>query len=319
MTCRRSWTRFSSIIISALTVIVATEGQSATLIGSSDYSLFAETGDLPVANNWVNSDNIDNVADIFVSLDQGQSIQVFGNDAFVPSPLSNINTSVNRTLSFESVIDSLQQIRWDLEGNPIAADVPVLSQTSYADVLKDVYDFPANPIPEPETPRVAPRVLPQPSQGTSPVAQVGSPSAPVTSPDANLAGQGLPNLGGPLTVIALPQAPVNSGIAPVAVPSVANVGSNSLDNNVIDVFFAYQPQTEIVDIQTFLRTGYRTNISDAIKQIEKSLDTSIDTEFPTMPRSVFANPFPQGFNSSSSRLLRTETSPRQNRSRLPRP
>ena len=312
MACCRSWVRFNSIVISALTVILATEGRSATFIGSSDYSLFTETDDLPVANNWVNSDNIDNVADMFVSLDQGQSIQVFGNDAFVPSSSSNINTSVNRSLSFESVIDSFQQIRWDLEGNPIAADVPVLSQTSYADVLKDVYDFPGTPTPEPEAPQVAPQTVPQPSQGSGPVAQVGSPSAPVTSPNANLAGEGLPNLGGPLAVIALPQAPVNSGIAPVAAPSVVNVGSSSLDNNIIDVFFAHQPQTEIVDIKTFLGTRYRTNISDAIQQIEKSLDTTIDTEIPSMPRSVFANPFPKGFNASSTRLLRPENPSRRN-------
>ena len=40
---------------------------------------------------------------------------------------------------------------------------------------------------------------------------------------------------------------------------------SGLDNNIVDVFFAYQPQTEIVDIENFLRTRYRTNISDAIE------------------------------------------------------
>ena len=311
MSCYRSWIS-NPIVISALAVLLATEGQSATLIGSSDYSLFAETSDLPLANNWVDSDNIDNIADTFVALDQGQSIQVFGNNAFAPSSSSNINSSVSRSLSFESVIDSFRQIRWDIEGNRIAADVPVLSQTSFADVLKDVYDFPANPTPEPEAPQPAPQILPQPSQGSGPVAQVGSPSAPVTSPNANLAGEGLPNLGGPLTVISLPQAPVNSGIAPVAAPSVINVGSSSLDNNIIDVFFADQPKTKVVDIETFLRTQYRTNISDAIRQIEKSLDTTIDTEIPSMPSSVFTNPFPQGFNASSTKLLRPENPGRRN-------
>ena len=319
MVCYRSWKKFTPIVIALLTLTSATGGDCATLISSSDYSLFAETGELSVANNWVNSDNIDNVADVFIALDQGETIQVLGNNAFAASsPLSNINTPINRSLSFESVIDSFRQIRWDLEGNPVAADVPVLSQTSYADVLKDVYDFPANPTPEPETPQAAPQTLPRPSQGSGPVAQVDSPSAPVAAPDANGPGQGLPRLGGPLAVVSLPQAPVNSGIAPVAAPTVANVGGSSLDNNIVDVFFAEQPKTKIVDIDTFLRTGYRTNISDAIKEIEKSLDTTVDTQIPNMPRSVFTNPFPRGLN-TSSRLLRSENQPRRNEPTRPRP
>ena len=83
MLCYPSWTRFNSILIAALTLIVSSEVRSATLIGSSDYSLFADTGDLPLTNSWINADNIDNVADMFVALDEGESIEVFGNNATI--------------------------------------------------------------------------------------------------------------------------------------------------------------------------------------------------------------------------------------------
>ena len=63
----------------------------------------------------------------------------------------------------------------------------------------------------------------------------------------------------------------------------------------LDVLFASLAEKEVGDIDSFMRTVYRTSVSDMVKQIDASLDLTIDTDFNSMPAEVFPrNAMPSG-------------------------
>ncbi len=115
------------------------------------------------------------------------------------------------------------------------------------------------------------------------------------TPSPNLQQSSLPRFGGPVPIIGGPSRNFVTPLRQVGLPGVASVQAASWGDTQVDVFFASLPKQQVVDINTFMRTVYRKNISDMIKQIDSSLDLTVDTNFNSMPAEVFPrNPMPSG-------------------------
>ncbi|MDJ0732344.1 MAG: hypothetical protein QNJ33_20420 [Crocosphaera sp.] len=204
-------------------------------------------------------------------------------------------------ISLESIVSSLSEISLDRDREDMTIkEVPILPQVDAGDVYRDIYDFgttAAEELSDPISVGVLPPIaaIPTPRGG---VRTTGNRVAGIPSP--TLEQPSLPRFGGPVAVIGGPSQNFVTPIRQVGLPSATRVQARAWGDSQVGVFFASLPQQEIVDVDTFVRTVYRTNLSDMIKQIDKSLDLTIDAEFNSMPAEVFPrNPMPSGeFNRS---------------------
>ncbi len=213
-------------------------------------------------------------------------------------------------LSAESIVSALKQLRFDREGSAGEADVPVLPQTALSDVYEGIYGFSSSSertLSEPfgsatftkseEAPPLQGGVSltyqpPRPLSAPSAVGNVTSGGGGVRPP--SLTGIGplsLPRFGGPLQAIGRPQRQFGNPIRPVSPPAIARSQTGEWGDAEVDVFFRSMPEQEVVNLDLFLRTIYRTSPSAMLEQLEKSLDVKIDVELQTMPAPVFANPY----------------------------
>ncbi|EAZ90440.1 hypothetical protein [Crocosphaera chwakensis] len=200
-------------------------------------------------------------------------------------------------ISLESVVSSLSQIDLEAERDGKTQEVPILPQVDPADIYKEIYDFGttvAEDLSDPISAGVLPALegIPAPRGGVG-IRERGGQVAGIPSPTLNQSS--LPRFGGPVAIIGNPSANFTNPLRQVALPSASRVQANNWGDDKVNVFFASLPQEEVVDIDIFMRTVYRTNMSDMIKQIDESLDTTIDTEFHSMPAEIFpSNPMPSG-------------------------
>ena len=200
----------------------------------------------------------------------------------VPSDLSAVNSSAplfnfsqfqpdssQSKLSWQDIVDSLSQLRWDLDAESVQTEVLRLPQTTIADVYKDVYEFRAT-----------------------------------TSGNGDRLGNDLFQFSIPF--LASPGL-VSAGLRrPVGTPSLSAPKASILDAEV-DVIFPSQPTTEVEDVESFLRTAYRTRVSDMLERINKSLKTEVTVNFHLMPQPVFSNPYqPRASYFQYSQRPRTE-------------
>lgn len=181
------------------------------------------------------------------------------------------------SLSFDSIIFSLRQLDLSLDsGNETISEVPIVPQADPSDVYKDIYDFGQTSAEELSEP-ISFGLLP-----------------PVTSEETeNLVGtSNLGFVGGPLE-IARPRLNHAGPLSQTGRPSVRGFNSGHWGDSNVDIFFATLPKTEVVDMDTFMRTVYISTPSDMVEEIDKSLDTTVDAQFQLMPTDIFpANRLP---------------------------
>lgn len=279
---------------------------AATLNANSDYSLFFSASDLPGITSSINSDAI---AETLVAIIEDSQIDLIGSNPLSLPPVLEVESPESRVLSFKYLIESFSQLRWDLDGNPVASEVPLLPQTSFEDINQGVYDFPATPV-EPSETAAEPTSQPDASPATAPAPQTAGIPVPVGAPTASGSDSfPLPRYGGPLAIVALPQTSGRGTPSPVSPPSVNRTGVDGVGDGTVDVSFSTEPKTQIVDINTFLRTRYRQNVSDMLEKLEARLRTKVEVELPTMPRNVIGNPYPRQVYSPSSDLQPSQQKP----------
>ncbi|MEA5533634.1 hypothetical protein [Crocosphaera sp. XPORK-15E] len=205
------------------------------------------------------------------------------NDSLIAQTVSG-----QSTISFDSIMSSLTQINLNAtrEDKPVS-EVPVLPQVDAPDIYKEIYDFGTTSAEELSNP-VNSAILP-PLPDAAPVNRVVRTSGPSSIGIAGprVRDSSLPQFGGPIQGIGRPLRSFAAPLSQVNAPSITRVQAGNWGDGEVDVFFASLPKTEIGDIDTFLRTIYRTNPSEMVKQMEDSLDLTIDTEFPSMPSEVF--------------------------------
>lgn len=194
-------------------------------------------------------------------------------------------------ISLESVVSSLSQINLEADRNGEPQEVPILPQVDPADIYKEIYDFGttvAEDLSDPISAGVLPALegIPTPRGGVG-IRERGGQVAGIPRPSLNQSS--LPRFGGPVPIIGNPSTNFTNPLRQVALPSATRVQANNWGDDQVGVFFASLPQKEVVNVDTFIRTVYRTSISDMIKEIDKTLDTTIDTEFDSMPADIFPN------------------------------
>ena len=206
------------------------------------------------------------------------------------------------SISLDSIMSSLREINLDADREDIAVrELPTLPQVDAADIYKEIYDFgttAAEELSDPISVGVLPPLDAIPTARGG-IRTIGGQVRGIPSP--TLDRTSLPRVGGgPIPVIGEPSRNFVTPLRQVGLPSTARVQANHWGDSQVDVFFASLPQQEVVNIDIFVRTVYRTNLSDMIKQIDKSLDLTIDAEFHSMPADIFPNnPMPSGeFNRS---------------------
>ncbi|WP_107671286.1 hypothetical protein [Cyanothece sp. BG0011] len=279
------------IIVSFTSIhLLTASSQAATLRLTSDSSW----ENLSTTENFLESDLLNQListTEEITTVTNSFSSQVITEAVSEPS-----------TISLESVVSSLSQISLETETDGEPQEVPILPQVDPADIYKEVYDFgttAAEDLSDPISAGILPALegIPAPRSGVG-IRETGGQVAGIPSPTREQPS--LPRFGGPVPMIGNPSANFTNPLRQVALPSATTVQANNWGDNQVDMFFASLPQQEVVDIDTFMRTVYRTNISDMIKQIDESLDTTIDTEFHSMPAEIFpVNPMPSGeFNRS---------------------
>lgn len=215
--------------------------------------------------------------------------------------------SENSNLSLDSVVSSLTQIRLDsTRGDTSVQEVPILPQVAAPDVYKEIYDFgttAAEDLSDPVSIGVVPLLDLEPITIPTPTFSGGVRTTRNGLPGFGSPGldrPSLPRFGGPVGTIGSPSLQFTQPLSQVALPSARKVQAGHWGDSKVDIFFASLPTAEVVDIDTFMRTIYRTSPSDMIKKIDESLDLTIDTQFNTMPAEIFpANAMPSGgFNGS---------------------
>ena len=263
------------------------KSQAATL------SLFPETIDNLTIEEITTPSFID--ADLLSLLIPPQTGTANINDSVAPETIIGA-MSEPENISLESIISSFRDIRLDTDReNKTIEDIPVLPQVSAGDIYKDIYDFGttaaqelSDPIRVGALPLLEVPLTPSGGATTTRTGVVGT-----TSP--NLQQPSLPRFGGPVPIIGGPSRNFVTPLRQVGLPTAAPVQAGSWADTQVDVFFASLPKQEVVDIDTFMRTVYRRNISDMIKQIDSTLDLTIDANFNSMPAEVFPrNPMPSG-------------------------
>lgn len=202
-------------------------------------------------------------------------------------------------VSLDSIVSSLNQLRFDTEREAATIDdIPVLPQVNPGDVYKDIYDFSttaAEELSDPISVGVLPPldVIPSPTP-TGGIRTTGG-NRVAGSPRPNLNQPALPRFGGPVAVIGGPSRNFAAPLSQVSLPSATGIQAGNWGDTQVNVFFASLPQQEVVDINNFVRTVYRTSLSEAIQQIDATLDLSIDADFSSMPANIFpSNPMPSG-------------------------
>ncbi|MGK7957858.1 MAG: hypothetical protein AB4063_21785 [Crocosphaera sp.] len=202
-------------------------------------------------------------------------------------------------ISLDSIVSSLNQLRFDTEREAATIDdIPVLPQVDAADVYKDIYDFSttaAEELSDPISVGVLPPLDAIPS--STPTGGIGTTGGNrvAGSPRPNLSQPALPRFGGPVAIIGGPSRNFAAPLSQVGLPSATRIQAGNWGDTQVNVFFASLPKQEIVDVDTFVRTVYRTSLSEAIQKIDATLDLSIDADFSSMPANVFpSNPMPSG-------------------------
>ncbi|MEA5509077.1 hypothetical protein VB715_04800 [Crocosphaera sp. UHCC 0190] len=216
---------------------------------------------------------------------------------------SNINynliaqtVSGQSTLSFDWIMSSLREVNLNAtRGDEPIPEVPVLPQVDAADVYKEIYDFGATSAQELSNP-VSTGILP-PLPNVAPVNRIvrtAGPSNPGIS-GPRVTDSSLPRFGGPIQIIGKPLESFATPLRQASVPSATPVRTANWGDGEVDVFFASLPQSQIADVDTFMRTIYRTNPTEMVEQIEKALDLTVDTQFRLMPSDIFPeNRLPSG-------------------------
>ncbi|MDJ0660538.1 MAG: hypothetical protein QNJ42_13775 [Crocosphaera sp.] len=205
------------------------------------------------------------------------------------------------SISLDSIMSSLREINLDADREDIAVrELPTLPQVDAADVYKEIYDFgttAAEELSDPISVGVLPPLDAIPTARGG-IRTIGGQVRGIPSPTLDRAS--LPRVGGPVPVIGSPPGNAVTPLRQVGLPSATRVQAGHWGDSQVDVFFASLPQQEVVNIDTFMRTVYQTNLSDMIKQIDKSLDLTVDANFNSMPAEIFpSNPMPSGeFNRS---------------------
>ena len=217
-------------------------------------------------------------------------------DPFAPEATVLQALSDPKSISIDSIVASLSQINLDLNRDDIIVEeVPILPQVAASDIYKDIYDFGTTTAAELSNPLSvgvlpAPEAPPTPRGGatTTRTGALGVPGLNTNQPR-------LPRFGGPVAIIGGPSEDFVVPLRQVTLPSANPVQAGSWGDAELDVFFASLPEKEVVDIDIFMRTVYRTSVSDMVKQIDASLDLTIDTDFNSMPAEVFPrNAMPSG-------------------------
>ena len=181
------------------------------------------------------------------------------------------------SLSFDSIVSSLRQLDLSLDsGNETINEVPIVPQADPSEVYKDIYDFGQTSAEELSEPISFGLLPPTTSEGTE-----------------NLVGTSNLGLAGSPLEIGSPRLNYAGPLAQTGRPSVRGFNSGHWGDSNVDIFFATLPKTEVVDMDTFMRTVYISTPSDMVEEIDKSLDTTVDTQFQLMPNDIFpANRLP---------------------------
>ncbi len=217
-------------------------------------------------------------------------------DPFAPQQMVVEALSDPKGLSLDSIVASLSQINLDISRDDITVEeVPILPQVVASDVYKDIYDFGTTAASELSNPLII-AASPSPEAPPTPRGGVATTRSGAWGiPGLNLIQPALPRFGGPVAMIGGPAQNFVTPLRQVALPSANAVQAGHWGDTQVDVFFASLPQQKVVDVDTFMRTVYRTSVSDMIKQIDATLDLTIDTDFNSMPKEVFPrNPMPSG-------------------------
>ena len=178
--------------------------------------------------------------------------------------------SDQKGISLDSIVASLSQVKLDItRGEITVQEVPILPQVVASDIYKDVYDFGTTAASELSNPL---NIAASPSPEAPPAPRGG-----VTT--ARTGAVGIPRL----------------NLIQPALPLANPVQAGRWGDSQVDVFFPSLPQQKVVDVDIFVRTVYRTSVSDMVQEIESSLDLTIDTDFNSMPAEVFPrNAMPSG-------------------------
>lgn len=204
-------------------------------------------------------------------------------------------SSKTSSLSLQSIMGSLSQLRLDQRGNPNNTQVPTLPQTNWSDIYQGIYDFSPTATEEDEGDSIDTAVF-------DPFWTPGVDSSPGDSSSVTATGSGLPSGVGTLgQVLRVPQLSFAVPLNRKNLPSASGYRSGGDMNSMIGVLFAALPQEEVVNIDIFLRTAYRTDPRELLKRIDESLELEIKTEFQLMPKDIFADPnkqLPSNFGGS---------------------
>ncbi len=201
-----------------------------------------------------------------------------------------------KDISLDSIVASLSQINLNISRDDIAVqEVPILPQVVASDVYKDIYDFGTTAASELSNP-LSIAASPSPEAPPTPRGGVATTRSGAWGiPGQNLIQPALPRFGGPVATILGPAQNFVTPLRQVALPSANPVQAGNWGDRQVDVFFTSLPQQKVVDVDTFMRTVYRTTVSDMIKQIDATLDLTVDTDFNSMPAEVFPrNAMPSG-------------------------
>ncbi|MGK7883853.1 MAG: hypothetical protein AB4057_04395 [Crocosphaera sp.] len=235
-------------------------------------------------------------ADLLALLIPAQEGVATAEDPFAPQQTLVQALSDPRGISLESIVGSLSQVNLDITRDDITVqEVPILPQVVASDIYRDVYDFGTTAASELSNP-LSIAASPSPEAPPTPRGGVATTRSGAWGiPGLNLIQPALPRFGGPVAMIGGPAQNFVTPLRQVALPSANAVQAGHWGDTQVDVFFASLPQQKVVDVDTFMRTVYRTSVSDMVKQIDATLDLTIDTDFNSMPKEVFpGNPMPSG-------------------------
>ncbi|GBF81885.1 hypothetical protein [Aphanothece sacrum] len=264
-----------------------------TLAGTFQAGGSDVTGFEPIlANDFFRSDDLSTsnlVSQLIVTEQQFTALnETYFEVAQVTQPSAN-----NSSISIQSVISSFGRLKLDARANNKEVKaVPVLPQTELSNVYQGIYDFGNTTSEDLSQPLDSGIIAPPPvSYRVSQPRTVGTRTIGVASPSPEtIESLSLPRFGGALPVIAGTQASGPTALRQANLPSARRTQATNWGDSQVDIFFASLPKDEVGDIDTFLRTAYRTSPSEILKRLKSSLQLEVKTQFRTMPTEVFANP-----------------------------
>ncbi|HAC64562.1 MAG TPA: hypothetical protein DCF68_13745 [Cyanothece sp. UBA12306] len=232
-----------------------------------------------ITNVSIEVNNPNQVLELLVTQKPPESLTNFNN---VPAPSTETNS-----LSFSSIFGSLQQLRLNPQSQTTElSEVLILPQTTWGDIYQGIYDF--NNIANENSEESIDSIVFDPFSSITPESasdSVETDSSPLVGTDT------LPSsvFGVPRRVFSIPQINFAVPLGEKSLPSATGYQGESNMDSMINVFFASVPKEQVVNLDIFLRTIYRTNPREMVEQIDKSLDLTIDTELQLMPKEVFDN------------------------------